>query len=263
MAISGSLVGGYTTWDVGRRGGEDALHRHVPARILKRVVAWVKHHPILACLFPPVLPPPIPLLPFALASGALGVSRSRFLIVYGAACTLRYSLIAWLGVVYGRHVIQLWSGTLQRSVGSAAWRTSGCRRLLRDMEDTWSAQISYYGKPYIANQKGSCGLSSNGRYLLFLMFISVLAAYSSRALLEFRQKKSGRASIPGRKRTELKINCFCSGDPAPSAVSAVVAETAMPAAVTRASVTTAASVAGVSALLAESGQRSISCCVNF
>ncbi|MGA7245705.1 MAG: hypothetical protein WBX19_21160, partial [Terracidiphilus sp.] len=31
MAISGSLVGGYTTWDVGRRGGEDALHQHVPA----------------------------------------------------------------------------------------------------------------------------------------------------------------------------------------------------------------------------------------
>ncbi|MGB7546318.1 MAG: VTT domain-containing protein [Terracidiphilus sp.] len=114
LAIAGSLLGGYSTWNVGRKGGEAALRRHVPARILKRIVAWVKHHPVLAVFLPAVLPPPIPLLPFALASGALGVSRIRFLMVYGAARTLRYSFIAWLGVVYGRHVIRLWSGSLQR-----------------------------------------------------------------------------------------------------------------------------------------------------
>jgi membrane protein YqaA with SNARE-associated domain len=114
MAIAGSLVGGYATWNLGRRGGEAALRRYVPARLLGRVVAWVERHRILAVFLPAVLPPPIPLLPFALASGALGVSRGRFLVVYGAARTLRYSLIAWIGVVYGRHAIHLWSGTLQR-----------------------------------------------------------------------------------------------------------------------------------------------------
>ena len=61
-----------------------------------------------------MLPPPIPLLPFALAAGALGVSRRRFLTVYGAARTLRYSLIAWLGVAYGRSLVLLWSGTIQK-----------------------------------------------------------------------------------------------------------------------------------------------------
>jgi len=114
MAIAGSLVGGYSTWNLGRRGGEAALRRYVPARLLGRVVAWVERHRILAVFLPAVLPPPIPLLPFALASGALGVSRGRFLSVYGAARTLRYSFIAWIGVVYGRHAIRLWSGTLQR-----------------------------------------------------------------------------------------------------------------------------------------------------
>jgi membrane protein YqaA with SNARE-associated domain len=113
-AIAGGIVGGYTTWDVGRKGGEAALQRHVPARILKRIVAWVKLHPVLAVFLPAVLPPPIPLLPFALASGALGVSRVRFLMVYGAARTLRYSFIAWLGAAYGRHVIRIWSGTLEK-----------------------------------------------------------------------------------------------------------------------------------------------------
>ena len=114
IAISGSLVGGYTTWLIGRKGGEAALRRYVPARLLGRVVVWVKNHPVLAVFLPAVLPPPIPLSPFVLASGALSVSRSRFLLAFGAARTLRYSLIAWLGVAYGRHVVRLWTGTLQK-----------------------------------------------------------------------------------------------------------------------------------------------------
>jgi membrane protein YqaA with SNARE-associated domain len=115
MAIAGSIVGGYSTWDIGRRGGEAALRHYVPARILNGIVLWVRHHPALAVFVPALLPPPIPLLPFALASGALGVSRPRFLVVYGAARSLRYSLIAWLGVTYGPHIVRVWSGTLRRS----------------------------------------------------------------------------------------------------------------------------------------------------
>jgi len=114
FAIAGSLVGGYSTWHLGCRGGEAALRRYVPARLLARVVRWVDLHRILAVFLPAVLPPPIPLLPFALAAGALGVSRGRFLVIYGAARTVRYSLIAWLGVTYGRHAIRIWSGTLQK-----------------------------------------------------------------------------------------------------------------------------------------------------
>jgi membrane protein YqaA with SNARE-associated domain len=114
IAISGSLVGGYTTWIIGRKGGEAALRRYVPARLLGRVVVWVKNHPVLAVFLPAALPPPIPLSPFVLASGALSVSRGRFLAAFGAARVLRYSLIAWLGVAYGRHVVRLWTGTLEK-----------------------------------------------------------------------------------------------------------------------------------------------------
>jgi membrane protein YqaA with SNARE-associated domain len=114
MAIAGSILGGYTTWHAGRRGGEAALRRYVPARLLGRVVGWVERHRILAVFLPAVLPPPVPLLPFALASGALGVSRTRFLVVYGAARTLRYSVVAWLAAIYGRRIVRLWSGSLDK-----------------------------------------------------------------------------------------------------------------------------------------------------
>jgi membrane protein YqaA with SNARE-associated domain len=124
-AIAGSVLGGYTTWQVGKRGGEAALRHYVPARLLGRIVRWVEHHPVLTVFLPALLPPPIPLLPFALASGALGVTRKRFLAVYGTARTLRYSLIAWVGVVYGRPVVRIFSGTLQRWSAPLLWIFGG------------------------------------------------------------------------------------------------------------------------------------------
>ena len=112
-AVAGSILGGYTTWAAGRKGGEAALRHHVPARLLGRIIKWVERHRILAVFLPALLPPPIPLLPFALAAGALGVSRRRFLAVYGSARSLRYSFVAWLGVAYGRRIVRMWTGTLQ------------------------------------------------------------------------------------------------------------------------------------------------------
>jgi membrane protein YqaA with SNARE-associated domain len=111
LAIAGSVIGGYITWQLGRRGGEAALSRHVRPRQLERVRRWMKSHPILAVLVPALLPPPIPLSPFLLAAGALGIPRGRFLLAFAAGRGLRYGLIAWVSVKYGRRMIHLWSAT--------------------------------------------------------------------------------------------------------------------------------------------------------
>jgi membrane protein YqaA with SNARE-associated domain len=144
IAVAGSLLGGYTTWQIGRKGGKPALSHYVPGYLLSRVVAWVEHHPILAVFLPAVLPPPIPLSPFVLASGALGVPRNRFLTVFGIARCLRYSLIAWLGAVYGRRMVREWSGTLEKwstpllcvfagllvaGVGLGIWKARSLRKI--------------------------------------------------------------------------------------------------------------------------------------
>ncbi len=113
-AILGSILGGYTCWSTGCKGGETALQRYVQARLLRRVSRWMEEHAVLSVFLPSILPPPIPLSPFLLAAGALGVSRNRFLIVFGAARTLRYGAISWLAVVYGRAMVRLWAATLQK-----------------------------------------------------------------------------------------------------------------------------------------------------
>lgn len=120
-AVAGSLIGGYTTWHLGRKGGEAALSRWVSSRLRNRIKAWVGGHPVLAVFLPAVLPPPIPLSPFILASGALGVSRQRFLAAYGAARILRYAAVTWLAVSYGRRVVRLWSKELEKWSAPLLW----------------------------------------------------------------------------------------------------------------------------------------------
>jgi membrane protein YqaA with SNARE-associated domain len=120
-AIAGSLLGGYLTWSLGWKGGEAALHRYVPGRLLNPTKKWAQAHPILGVFVPAILPPPIPLSPFLLAAGALKISWQRFMIVYGAARTLRYGFVVWLAVRYGRHVTRLWSATLDKWSAPIGW----------------------------------------------------------------------------------------------------------------------------------------------
>lgn len=111
-ALAGSIIGGYTCWSAGHKGGEVALEGKVPARYLSRLKDWVERRGNLSIALAAVLPPPVPLMPFLLAAGALGISRARFLISYAAGRTVRYGLLAWLGATYGRHVVRAWETTL-------------------------------------------------------------------------------------------------------------------------------------------------------
>jgi membrane protein YqaA with SNARE-associated domain len=120
-AIAGSLLGGWTTWRLGKKGGEPAIRRYVPHRLQSRVSSWSQHHPLLVVFLPAILPPPIPLWPFLLAAGALGATARRFLLAFGSGRAIRYSFIGWLAVRYGRHIVRTWSATLERWSAPILW----------------------------------------------------------------------------------------------------------------------------------------------
>jgi len=105
-AFAGSILGGYLTWSAGAKGGEAALHRYLPKRFARRLTGWVEKNGMLAVTASALLPPPFPLMPFLLASGALGVSRRKFFLSFGLARAFRYSLVAWLAATYGRDMVR-------------------------------------------------------------------------------------------------------------------------------------------------------------
>lgn len=121
VAIAGSILGGYITWGAGAKGGEAAIKRYVPRRFSRRISHWVESYGMLTVAASSLLPPPVPLLPFLLAAGALGVTRKKFFISYISARTVRYGFVAWLGVVYGRRMVRAWSHYLDQWSSAIAW----------------------------------------------------------------------------------------------------------------------------------------------
>jgi membrane protein DedA with SNARE-associated domain len=112
-AFVGSVIGGYTTWAAGKRGGEAALDRLGKGRFVRHVQGWVKRNGLLSVGLASLLPPPVPLMPFLFAAGAAGLARGRFLISYCTARAARYGVVAWMGYKYGRQVINFWQNDLK------------------------------------------------------------------------------------------------------------------------------------------------------
>lgn len=114
IATAGSAVGGLFSHAVGQAGGMAFLQKNVPRPILKRVTSWTERHAIIAISVPALLPPPMPLSPFVLAAGAIHMSRKKFMTAFVISRFIRHSIAAWLGIRYGRAVVQLWSRFSER-----------------------------------------------------------------------------------------------------------------------------------------------------
>jgi membrane protein YqaA with SNARE-associated domain len=121
LAVGGAVVGAFITWSAGKKGGEKALRRYVPERYYERITNWMKKYGATAVALAAINPPPVPLMPFLAAAGALGVPRGRFLAAFTLARTARYALVAWLGVRYGHHMVHWWNQYLARYSGAIGW----------------------------------------------------------------------------------------------------------------------------------------------
>ncbi len=58
-----------------------------------------------AIAIPALLPPPVPMVPFLLAAGAMQYSLSKFLAALTLGRIVRYSLLAYLAARYGRNML--------------------------------------------------------------------------------------------------------------------------------------------------------------
>ncbi len=104
--VAGSLLGGYLTWAAGKKGGEAMLDRYMKKRLRQRITGWIQGHGIRTVAIAALLPPPIPLLPFLLGAGALGVTRRQLFIALGVARSIRYGTEAALAMIYGRAILR-------------------------------------------------------------------------------------------------------------------------------------------------------------
>ena len=109
MATLGALIGGYITYLLARKGGEEAMERRLSKRKADQVRQRFERRGFFAVAVPAVLPPPFPIVPFLIVAGALQFPRKRFLGALAVGRGVRYTVEAFLGFHYGRHILRFFS----------------------------------------------------------------------------------------------------------------------------------------------------------
>src|ERR1700678_3607754 len=104
MATIGSVVGAYVTYRLARKQGDKALHARLSGRNAERVTETFEKWGFGAIALPALLPPPMPMVPFVIAAGALQYSQRKFLVAMTLGRVVRYCILAYLGAVYGRKI---------------------------------------------------------------------------------------------------------------------------------------------------------------
>jgi len=107
MATVGSVIGGYLTYRLARKGGKETLERKFPAGKRKKVYALFERWGFGAITIVALLPPPAPFVLFLFMAGAMQYSVKKFLVALTLGRIVRYSVLGYLGARYGRHVLTI------------------------------------------------------------------------------------------------------------------------------------------------------------
>lgn len=109
MATLGAVIGGYVTYRLARKGGKETLERRLGRRSADAFYKRFERWGFWAVALPALLPPPFPIVPFLLAAGAMQYSRQKFLAALAVGRGLRYGILAYLGVLYGRQFLRFFN----------------------------------------------------------------------------------------------------------------------------------------------------------
>jgi membrane protein YqaA with SNARE-associated domain len=109
MATLGAMIGGYITYAIARKGGQEAMERKLSKKRAKKVSRAFERWGFLAVALPALLPPPFPFVPFLIAAGAGQYSPKKFLGSLLLGRGVRYSIESYLGYHYGRHILRFFS----------------------------------------------------------------------------------------------------------------------------------------------------------
>ena len=109
MATAGAILGGYLTYRMARKGGKETLEKRFSKKKTTRVYAIFERWGLAAVAIPAILPPPFPIVPMLLAAGAMQYSTRKFLSALAVGRGIRYTILAYLGAHYGRHIVNFFA----------------------------------------------------------------------------------------------------------------------------------------------------------
>jgi len=105
MAVAGAVLGGYLTYRLAEKGGEETLEKEIGKNKIQRVYDRFKKRGFATIAVSAVLPPPFPMVPVLMAAGVLQYPRKKFVAALSLGRTVRFLIVALLGRIYGSTII--------------------------------------------------------------------------------------------------------------------------------------------------------------
>lgn len=106
MAVVGAVLGGYVTYRLAEKGGEETLEKKVGKRKAEKVYRRFKKHGFSTIVIGAILPPPFPVVPFLIAAGALHYPKKNFIAALATGRAIRFFAVAYVAHVFGQQIIQ-------------------------------------------------------------------------------------------------------------------------------------------------------------
>jgi membrane protein DedA with SNARE-associated domain len=109
LTLLGSLTGSAIFFEVMRRGGEKLLAKYTSSGLGARFRHWTQRYGLVTVFVSALVPlPGLPFKAFVASAGAMGVSRTRFMLVLVSARIPRYLALAFLGQQLGEKDSEAW-----------------------------------------------------------------------------------------------------------------------------------------------------------
>src|SRR5712692_560431 len=109
MATAGAVLGGFLTYRMARKGGKETLEKRFSQKRVTKVYAIFERWGFASVAISALLPPPFPIVPMLLAAGAMQYPTRKFLAALSVGRGIRYTILGYLGVQYGRHIVNFFA----------------------------------------------------------------------------------------------------------------------------------------------------------
>jgi len=109
MATVGEVAGGYMTYRLAEKGGQETLERKIGKSRAGRIYGQFEKRGFLTLFAGAILPPPFPFTTLLVTAGVMQYPRSKFLTALTMGRAARFFAVALLGRTYGRTVAGFFS----------------------------------------------------------------------------------------------------------------------------------------------------------
>jgi membrane protein YqaA with SNARE-associated domain len=109
MATVGEVLGGYLTYRLAKKGGQETLEKKIGKPRAEKIYKYFEKRGFMTVFTGAILPPPFPFTSVLMAAGIMQYPRKQFLSALTVGRGVRFFAVAYLGRTYGRQMIGFFS----------------------------------------------------------------------------------------------------------------------------------------------------------